>query len=72
MNMTDKLVRQASMCVWIEVMRVGSDTFGDPFSKNLTKLAILFDSRHPHFFCQIRKDGDILLNEVVLGVDFGF
>ena len=44
MNMTDKLVSQASMCVWIEVMRVGSDTFGDPFSKRpITKLAILLD-----------------------------
>ena len=34
MNMTDKLVRQASMCVWIEVMRVGGDTFGDTFIPN--------------------------------------
>ena len=42
MNMTDKLVRQASMCVWIEVMRVGSDTFGDPFCKRLYKISHAF------------------------------
>ena len=41
MNMTDKLVRQASMCVWIEVMRVGSDTFGDPFSKRPCKTSLI-------------------------------
>ena len=41
MNMTDKLVSQASMCVWIEVMRVGSDTFGDPFSKRPYKTSLI-------------------------------
>ena len=63
MNMTDKLVRQASMCVWIEVMRVGSDTVGDPLSKRPYQISHPpgLDYRHPQLF-QFRKE----LNEWVI------
>ena len=33
------------------VTRVGSDTFGDPISKGLTKLAILLDYKCPELIC---------------------
>ena len=45
-------VRQLHYHMGSSVMRVGSDTFGDPiFSKQLTKLAIFPDCKHPWMLC---------------------
>jgi hypothetical protein len=52
-----------------KVINLGSDTRQPTFSKGLTKLAILFDFKHP-YFCLIywpcQKSGMILVNKVVL------
>ena len=33
--------------VWIKVINVGGDTFGNPISKGLTNLAIILDYKRP-------------------------